>query len=328
MTTARELRTASRRALRDHIVHGHPVDPRELEGWVYRGTSLGLPDFVAKLSWKTFQKTFYRDPTSGRLLGWNVRLEQDGIDAPSRPKLRRGRPVTEWHYEVIPPEGVPMPRGFDRGLVIDYGRADNPPGYVQLLKDPLVALAPGSADELLGVSYAVVAGRCIETPTYFTLEREARIDFVPYDEAPRAPRPLRLSETERRWAEELFAAILGTGGTAGTDGDGERLPPFEATDRSVFWRHFDAAPAPLVRAGLRPMLHTLVFLPLVSGFRKPFYKLAPEERARFLAAAAHSRRYFVRQAVVTLKMLACFAYFDDPRVRAPFEAVPPLGGAA
>ena len=27
---------------------------------------------------------------------------------------------------------------------------------------------------------AVVAGRCVETPTYFTLEREHRIDFVPY----------------------------------------------------------------------------------------------------------------------------------------------------
>src|SRR5262249_3750479 len=149
MTTARELRTASARALRDHVVHGHAVDPRDIEGWAYRGTSLGLPAAIERLTWKTFQKTFHRDPASGRLLGWNVRLEQDGIDAPSRPKLRRGRPVTEWNYEVVAPAGVPVPRGFDRGLLIDYARANNPPGVVQLVKDPLVALTPGSADELL-----------------------------------------------------------------------------------------------------------------------------------------------------------------------------------
>jgi hypothetical protein len=179
MTNARDLRHASRRELRQHILDGHPVDPSALEGWAYRGTSLGLPSFVERLSWKTFQKTFYREPVSGRLVGWNVRLEQDGIDAPSRPKLRDGVPVTEWHYEVLEPTGVPMPRGFDRGLVIDYSRAAHPPFSMRFMKDPLVALAKGSADELIGVSYVVIAGGCIETPTYFTLEREHRIEYVP-----------------------------------------------------------------------------------------------------------------------------------------------------
>jgi hypothetical protein len=176
MTTARELRTASTRALRDQIVHGHPVDPRDLEGWVYRGTSLGLPRLIERFAWKTFQKAFYRDPASGRLLGYNVRLEQDGIDAPSRPRVRRGRPVTVWFYEVVPAAGVPAPAGFDRGLIIDYARGSNPAGAIRYVKDPLVALAPGSADTLIGVSYLVIGGRCVETPTYFTLEREARIE--------------------------------------------------------------------------------------------------------------------------------------------------------
>ncbi len=309
MTTARELRTATTSALRDHIVHGHPVDPRDLEGWAYRGTSLGLPSFVERLTWKTFQKTFYRDPFSGALLGWNVRLEQDGIDAPSRPKMAHGRPVTEWHYQVIEPEGVPIPRGFDRGLIIDYSRGPNPPGIVHVTKDPLVALSPGSADQLLGVSYLVLGGRCIETPTYFTLERDHRIDYVPYDDpAPGPVDPLRLTSVERRWAEQLFAAILGAD------------EPFDST---TFWRCFEEAPAPLVRAGLRPMLHTLTFLPVVSGFRRPFFGLSSEDRERFLAEAASDERYFVRQAFVTLKTLACFAYFDDARVRARYE-----GGAS
>ncbi|APR80504.1 Hypothetical protein A7982_05851 [Minicystis rosea] len=181
MSEAKKLRSATTRELRERIVTGHAVDPKAIEGWAYRGTSLGLPGIIEKLTWKTFQKTFYRDPATNRLLGWNVRLEQDGIDAPSRPKLAGGKPICVWHYEVVSPDGVPMPRGFDRGLVIDYGRADNPAlASVNWMKDPLVALEPGNYDALLGVSYAVIGGRCIETPTYFTLERDQPIDFVPY----------------------------------------------------------------------------------------------------------------------------------------------------
>lgn len=177
MSLAHALRTASRAELRRHIVEGHPIDPGALEGYAYRGTSLGLPRVVERATWKTFQKTFWRHP-DGRLLGWNVRLEQDGIDAPSRPKQRRGMPVTEWPYEVIAPGGVHMPEGFGRGLIIDYSRAPNLLTQ-RLVKDPLVALEPGDAGALLGVSYLVIGGRSIETPTYFTLERDHPIDFVP-----------------------------------------------------------------------------------------------------------------------------------------------------
>lgn len=181
MNLAKALRTASSRELRARIVEGHPVDPEALEGFVYRGTSLGLPRLVEKLSWKIFQKTFYRDAPTGRLLGWNVRLHQDGLDAPSRPIVKDGNPVCVWHYEVIEPRGVPTPKDFDRGLIIDYSRAQNPWfDTIRWVKDPLVALAPGNYDELMGVSYAVVGGVCIETPTYFTLERERRITYVPY----------------------------------------------------------------------------------------------------------------------------------------------------
>ncbi len=178
MSIARALRTASHAELRRHIIEGHPVDPAAIEGYAYRGTSLGLPRVIELATWKTFQKTFWRHPTSKRLLGWNVRLHQDGIDAPSRPKRRRGEPVTEWNYEVIPPAGVPMPAGFDRGLVIDYSLTPNPITQ-RIVKDPLVALERDNPDALLGVSYLVVGGRCIETPTYFTLERDHVIDFVP-----------------------------------------------------------------------------------------------------------------------------------------------------
>lgn len=183
MSLARALREADNATLRRHIVDGHPVDPKAIEGYAYRGTSLGLPKLVERLTWKTFQKTFWREPRTGRLLGWNVRLHQDGVDAKSRPITKHGAPVCVWHYEVIAPRGVPMPSGFDRGLVIDYGRSDaNPPWEtVRWVKDPLVAVVRDDYDVLLGVSYAVVAGVCVETPTYFTLERDHPIDYVPYE---------------------------------------------------------------------------------------------------------------------------------------------------
>ena len=178
---AADLLALPRRELHRLLLGGHRIDPRALDDSAYRGVSLGLPRWVERLTWKTFQKTFHREPRTGRLMGWNVRLHQDGLDAPSRPILDdRGRPRCVWHYEVIEPRGVAFPRGFDRGLIIDYGRATNPRfDPINWVKDPLVALAPGNMDELLGVSYSVVAGLCIETPTYFTLVREQRIDFVP-----------------------------------------------------------------------------------------------------------------------------------------------------
>ena len=58
MPSARELREASASELRAAIVNGHPVDPKQLEGFAYRGTNLIRPRFARAFSWVTFQKTF------------------------------------------------------------------------------------------------------------------------------------------------------------------------------------------------------------------------------------------------------------------------------
>ncbi len=320
MSLVETLRKASTAELRTRIVEGHPVDPASLEGWVFRGTALGLPRFVEKLTWKTFQKTFYRDPASGRLLGWNVRLHQHGIDAPSRPILKRGEPHTAWHYEVVAPSGVPMPRGFDRGLIIDYARGHNPfYETIRFAKDPLVAVEQGNPDLLLGVSYVALGPWCVETPTYFLLERERRIDHVPaavlapgkkQAALPTSAARGLLFDFERRWAELLFDAVLGTGGKNG-------LPPLEAIDRTGFWRCLGEATPPYFGPGLRATVHALTFLPMtLAGFRRPLFALSREARLACLEHLAHDERFLVRQMLATLKILACFAYFEDPAVRA------------
>lgn len=166
--------------LRALLRSGHAVDPTALEGAAYRGVSLGLPRWVERLSWKTFQKTFYRDPVTGALRGWNVRVEQRGLDAPSVPLLRRGVPFTFGHYEVTAVGDHRPPPGFDRGLMIDYGRGANPRlDPTRRVRDPLVALHPGSVEWLLGMSYVDLFGLAVQTPSFFVLRREGPITHVP-----------------------------------------------------------------------------------------------------------------------------------------------------
>lgn len=315
MSIVETLCRASRRELRQCLVEGHPVEPAALEGWAYRGIALGLPRFVERLSWKTFQKTFYREPGTGRLLGWNVRLHQDGVTAPSRPLERRGVPVTTWHYEVVPAAEVRTPRGFDRGLVIDYARGKNPLyDTIRFMKDPLVAVEPGNADVLLGVTWVDLGPLRLETPTYFVLEREHRLAHVPALIA--SPEPKGLLGFERRWAELLFDAVLGTGGAEG-------LPSLEAIDRREYWRLLGAHAPAVFTPGLRAAVHALTFLPLtMPGFRRPLFALSREARLACVERLGADERVMVKQALSTVKLLACFALLEDDGVRARLGGAP------
>ena len=170
-----ELLGASRPELARVMREGHPIAPEDLDDACYRGISLGLPRWVEAITWKTFMKAFSRDEDSGRLQGWNVKLEQDGLEAPPRPKRRRdGQPKAFGYFEVItPPEGS-VARGLDRGLLIHYGRGANAAlDPIRHLRDPVVALRPGDPSLLLGWSYLDLGFSC-PTPSYFTLERVGR----------------------------------------------------------------------------------------------------------------------------------------------------------
>lgn len=118
-----------------------------------------------------------------------------------------------------------------------------------------------------------------------------------------------MTALERRWAEALFDAILGV------DGRGA-LPAFEHVDRTVFWSALHRAPAPSFRWGLRAFVWALTLLPVASArWRRPFFALPREARLAAVASWERSRSYTVRQMLGALKILACFAYFDDDRVR-------------
>lgn len=152
---------------------GYPIDPGELDDTEYRGVALGLPGFVERITWKTFQKTFHRDPATGHLRGWNVRIEQRGIDADSVPLVKRGAPFTFGHYRVVPLDPARSPRGLRTGLLIDYGRGGNARlDPLAMARDPLVAVNPGSADLLLGWTWLEIGPMQLGTPSFFSLQRE------------------------------------------------------------------------------------------------------------------------------------------------------------
>ena len=150
------------------LADGFAIEERALDDSQYRGISLGLPRAVEALTWKTFRKTFHRDPRLGRLRGWNVRLEQTGLDGPSRPLDTFG------HYAITALDRTPRPCG--PGLLIDYSAGRR--GPLWRLRDPIVAVHAGSVELLLGWSFVDLGPLQLPTPSYFLLEREGPLEAI------------------------------------------------------------------------------------------------------------------------------------------------------
>ena len=182
MPTAEEIWEMPRREWRRILAGAKPLEPSALDNSAYRGVSLGLPDFIEELTWTTFQKVFYREPESGRLRGWNVRVEQRGLRAPSVARMRRdGTPWTFGHYAVVSPGKMRVPRRFEHAIVLRYGLSRSWFDPTRFMRDPIVAVNEGSADLLLGTMYVDFGLFTIPTPSWFTLEREGPLTGPPVD---------------------------------------------------------------------------------------------------------------------------------------------------
>lgn len=154
ITDPRELVGASRAALAALAARGTAFDPGALAGHRYDGISLGLPRWIERLTWTKFAKAFARDPATGALRGWNIRITDDGLDRPWTPKARRdGGAITFGHFAVCTSAAGAVALRYRGGVLVD----------------PLVALA--GPDLLLGSTHVVVAGRSVQTPSWFVLRR-------------------------------------------------------------------------------------------------------------------------------------------------------------
>lgn len=158
---------------------GHPIDPAALDNTQYLGIDLSLPPIMNKLLWKTFRKAFYRDPETGVLRGWNVRMEQTGWEKPATPMKKNGVPVTFGHYHFLPAAGKKFPKHWQGAQYLDYAVAGNPIwDPARFTYSPLVAVNAGSVELLLGWEVFRVAGMPIAIPDFWALKREGPLEHV------------------------------------------------------------------------------------------------------------------------------------------------------
>lgn len=170
MNAARSLWTMTNAQRARALREGLPIDARKLAGSNYRGVSLGLPRLLERLTWTTFRKSFQLDP-DGRVSGYNVRLEQDGIDAPPRPKQRGGMDWTFGPFAISAAPASGTPFACPQGALFDYGMRHPRTHPIGRTRDIVVAM-DDACDLLLGALYIDIAGMEFRTPSYFTLERE------------------------------------------------------------------------------------------------------------------------------------------------------------
>jgi hypothetical protein len=168
------------------VARGTPLDLEALADTSYTGIDLSMPTWFHRLMWKSFRKTFHRDPDTGVLRGWNVKVEQTGWDTPPAPKRDRGgQPLTFGHYEVRPAVGLRFPRKWQGGHYLDYRAAGNRFGDIPARMGycPLVAVNPGSPELLLGWEVFNFWGLLVPIRDFWVLRREGPL--APEDVVPR-----------------------------------------------------------------------------------------------------------------------------------------------
>ncbi len=175
-----DLLAMSQAELWDVMCRAYAVDPGGVAGHKYIGIDLSLPAFVNKILWKTFRKTFYKDPETGVVRGWNVRMQQTGWDAPQEPMLdRSGQQKSFGHYHLSDATGIKFPRGWTGPSFLDYGAGQNK--WWDLARfgyTPLVAVNDGDMSLLLGWEVMKVGPVWLPMSDYWLLVEDGPLDRV------------------------------------------------------------------------------------------------------------------------------------------------------
>ena len=181
-----DLMAMDSRDLHEVMVRGHAVDGSAVAGRQFLGVDLSLPGWARKILWHTFRKTFVRDESSGDVRGWNVRMEQRGVDGERvAMRDRHGKAITFGHYRLRSAEGMRFPN-WSGANYLDYGRAGNTAlDLARFGCTPLVAVNAGKQDLLLGWEIFKVGGVFLPMPLYWALRDEG-----PVDEVIAPPRPV------------------------------------------------------------------------------------------------------------------------------------------
>lgn len=164
------------------IASGHRLAPSRIAGFQYRGIGLAMPRLVARAAQK-FIKVFYTDPGATTVRGWNVRVRQDGLDAPWTPATLAGQRIVYGHFGVVPAGEHARFDHYRDAMVLDYALGERRWSPFATVRDYLVAVAPDDASLLLGRMYLALGPWRAPTPSYFLLVRDLPLDRV--EHAPR-----------------------------------------------------------------------------------------------------------------------------------------------
>jgi len=119
---------------------------------------------------------------------------------------------------------------------------------------------------------------------------------------------------EARWRDALLDAMIPEPGNG--------LPPMARVDRHTFWPRFERAAPWALRFGFRFATYIVAGLaPFLLGHRHVFTRLDAAARDDVLRRAG--RLPGGAELVLVVKLVACFAYFDDPSVQATARGTGP-----
>ena len=175
-----EMLNMNKQQVAEVFRNGHPVNTAELNSVQYLGVDLGMPEWFHRLAWKTFRKTFYKDPKTGVIRGWNVKLEQTGYDFPTTAKKNnKGEELSFGHYHLLPANGKKFPHGWQGTHYLDYGVAGNSSfDMARLGYCPIVAVNEGSTDLLLGWEVFKIGNLFIPLNDYWVLRKEGELKAI------------------------------------------------------------------------------------------------------------------------------------------------------
>lgn len=111
---------------------------------------------------------------------------------------------------------------------------------------------------------------------------------------------------EARWRDALLDAMIPEPGNG--------LPPMARVDRSSFWPRFERTAPWLVQLGFRLATYIVGgLMPFLFGYRHVFARLDVAARDDVLRRT--DRLPGGAELVLVVKLVACFAYFDDRSVQ-------------
>ncbi len=111
---------------------------------------------------------------------------------------------------------------------------------------------------------------------------------------------------ESRWRDALLDAMIPEPGNG--------LPPMARVDRQRFWPRFERSAPWALRLGFRVATCLVAGLaPFLLGYRHAFARLDAAARDDVLQRAQQLPGG--ADLLLVIKLVACFAYFDDPSVQ-------------